>query len=133
MFQFSMQNEDALSILADDLNRRLQNVEQETASALAESAERLARERVLDLNRKPNPKSGNYHQSIKATVDNKSAFYIAELSSNVPYAGALEFGFSRKKNSSKTKMGFRVLGDAAEEAVNETDRIFTEIFKRQSD
>ena len=121
-------------MLADDLNHKLQNVEQETAVALAESAERLARERVLDPGRKPNPKSGNYHHSIKGRIEKASAFYIAELSSDVPYAGRLEFGDSQKKPSSKTmKKGFRVLGDTVEEAVDETERIFTEIFRRQLD
>jgi hypothetical protein len=131
MFHFSMENEDTITILVDDLNRRLQNVEQKTAVALAESAEDIARARVLDPNRMPNTKSGKYQASIKATVDNESAFYIAELSNDVPYADALEFGVSPKKIGSTTKSGFRVLGDSVEEAVNKTDRIFTEIFKRK--
>ncbi len=144
ILKISVKNYVLLKALFKSLNRKIDATIEDTAQGLIAEAERRAKVRVLDPTRKPNNVSGKYYRSIKGSTQQKSGFYIAELSSDVPYSGAIEFGHSRKKSArnnkknvsfkipqgNRSRKGFRVLGDSVEEAVLDTERILKERFKK---
>lgn len=122
----------------------------DTARALISRAERLAKERVRSPSRKPNMGKGNYFRSINSEF--QEGDFSGKLASNSPVAGILEFG-SRphiirpkgnkllfwpgakhpvKEVNHPGTPAFRVLGDATEEAVEDTEKIFESVLIRKN-
>ncbi|MBC8287649.1 MAG: hypothetical protein H8E42_09290 [Nitrospinae bacterium] len=119
----------------------------ETARTLMLNAERLAKDRVRSPSRKPNMGKGNYFRSIKSEFQDGG--FSGKLESNSPIAGIIEFG-SRPHIIRGNKLlfwpgakhpvkevkhpgtpAFRVLGDATEEAAEDTGKIFESALKRK--
>ncbi len=129
----------------------VKNVVRDTARTLIIRAERLAKERVRSTTRKPKMGKGKYFRSIESSfIDGEGAFTL-KLESNSPVAKIIEFG-SRphiirpkgnkllfwpgakhpvKQIKHPGTPAFRVLGEAAEEAGEDTAKIFESVLKRK--
>lgn len=131
------------------LSQGMKEATQETARRLMSRAERLAKDRVRSPSRKPNMGKGNYFRSIKSEF--QGGDFSGKLESNSPIAGIIEFG-SRphiirpkgnkllfwpgakhpvKEIKHPGTPAFRVLGDATEEATEDTGKILESALKRK--
>ncbi len=133
------------------LSQGVKEATRETAHALMLRAEHLAKARVRSTTRKPNMGKGNYFRSIKSDFLDGDGSFTSKLESNSPVADIIEFG-SRphmirpkgnkllfwpgakhpvKEVKHPGTPAFRVLGEATEEAAEETGKIFQTALKRK--
>lgn len=132
------------------LSQGVKNAVRDTARALTLRAERLAKERVQSTTRKPNIGKGNYFRSINSEFLDGDGSFTGKLESNSPVAGIIEFGSrphiirpkgnkllfwpGAKHPAKEVKHpgtpAFRVLGEATEEATENTGKIFEAALKQ---
>lgn len=133
------------------LAKGVKNAVRDTARTLIIRAERLAKDRVRSTTRKPNMGQGNYFRSIKSSFIDGQGSFTSKLESNSPVAKIIEFG-SRphiirpkgnkllywpgakhpvKQIKHPGTPAFRVLGEATEEAGEDTGKIFESVLKRK--
>jgi hypothetical protein len=134
-----------------NLSRGVKEATRDTARSLVTHSERLAKERVRSTTRKPQMGKGNYFRSIKSVFLDGDGSFAGKLESDSRIAGIIEFGsqphiirpkgdkvlfwpgakFPVKEVKHPGTPAFRVLGDATEEAVEDTGKVFESALKRK--
>ncbi|MBT3921569.1 MAG: hypothetical protein HOF21_03240 [Nitrospina sp.] len=134
-----------------NLSQGMKEARRDTARTLTARAESLARERVKSSSQKPQMGKGSYFRSIKSNFLDGDGSFSGKLESNSPVARILEFGsrphiirpkgnkllfWPGAKHPAKEVRhpgtpAFRVLGDATEEAVADTGKIFESALKQK--
>jgi hypothetical protein len=143
-------NLSAVNEVPADLSARMNAVFLETANALVIKSSDLAREQVLSESRKPQSRTGRYLRSIHTEVDADSFQVVGKLASDHPQAAVLEFGsrphviraknknslfwpgarFPVKEVNHPGTPAFKVIGNAAERAVENAGAIFNQAMQR---
>lgn len=134
-----------------NLSLSMNNAVRDTGRALTIDAENIAKERVRSPNHKPGKSAGAYFHSIHSEFKDGSFSFIGSLQSDSPIAGVIEFGsrphFIRSKDTNLLfwpgakhpvkevnhpgTPPFRVLGDAVEDAGQQTKDKLEQSLKNQ--
>lgn len=150
-FSIQLKNFSGLQNFKSDLVKTVNEVFIETSQAVVLDAERAAKDRVRSESRKPRGRTGRYFRSIYSEVDRNPFQVIGKLASDHPQAAILEFGsrphviearknktlfwpgarFPVKKVNHPGTPAFKVLGGAAEEAVENVQVIFNQVMIRK--
>jgi hypothetical protein len=133
------------------LSQGVKEATRETSRLLILHAEHLAKDRIHSKSRRPQMGKGNYFRSIKTDFLVGDGSFTGKLESNSPVAGIIEFGsrphiirpkdnkilfwpgakFPVKEVKHPGTPAFRVLGDATEEAVEESGKILETVLNRK--
>ena len=123
-----------------NMSRSLNSAVRDTGLMLTHEAENNAKERILSSKRKPGKGTGGYFRSIRSDFKHGSVSYTGTLKSHSPIADVIEFGsrphiirprdskflfwFGAKHPVKEVNHpgtpSFRVLGDAVENAVQQS-------------